>query len=115
MPFRQSLYVHIKYYRVSWNSSVNTTLQDAHTVHSFPLPGSGIVLTFILDILKLYTIRPEDDNPLLYHRIVEAFKWGYGYRSHLGDPSDPVYHDNITQVKLLYDTRYRIVLSKFVP
>ena len=93
---------------------MKTTLQDAQTVHSFPLPGSGVVLTFILDILKLYNIHPEDDNPLLYHRIVEAFKWGYGYRSHLGDPSDPIYHDNITQVELIYSKRYKIVQYKLL-
>ena len=46
-------------------------------------------------------IGPDDDMPLLYHRMAEAFKWGYGYRSHLGDPIDPEYHDNITKVKLV--------------
>ena len=90
----------IWFHRAVWSSGVNTTLPDKKTVHSFPLPGSGVVLTFILDILKQYLIRPDDKKPLLYHRMVEAFKWGYGYRSRLGDPVDPEYRDNITEVEL---------------
>ena len=77
---------------------MRTNLPKKKSVHSFPLPGSGVVLTFILDILKWYDISPNDDLPLLYHRMVEAFKWGYGYRSKLGDPFDKEYRDNITQV-----------------
>jgi gamma-glutamyltranspeptidase/glutathione hydrolase/leukotriene-C4 hydrolase len=81
-----------------WGSDVRTNLPDKGSLHSFPLPGSGVVLTFILDILKGYQITPNDNQPLLYHRIIEAFKWGYGYRSKLGDPYDDEYRDNITEV-----------------
>ena len=81
-----------------WGSAVSTTLQDKKSVHSAPLPGSGVVLNFILDILKWYRITPDDDQPLVYHRMIEAFKWGYGYRSRLGDPSDLEYRDKINQV-----------------
>ena len=79
---------------------MSTTLQDKKSVHSAPLPGSGVVLNFILDILKWYRITPNDDQPLLYHRMIEAFKWGYGYRSRLGDPSDLEYRDTINEVRL---------------
>merc|ERR1712018_150180 len=85
-------------YRAIWGSDVETNLPNGKSVHTFPLPGSGVILTFILDILKWYGIRPNDDLPLLYHRMVESFKWGYGYRSKLGDPFDEEYRENITQV-----------------
>ena len=77
---------------------MSTNLLDKTSVHSVPLPGSGVVLTFMLDVLKLYQITPKDNQPLLYHRMIEAFKWGYGYRSKLGDPYDEEYRDNITEV-----------------
>ena len=44
------------------------------TFYSVPPPGSGAILAYILNMLDLYQIKPEDDNPLLFHRIVETFK-----------------------------------------
>ena len=45
------------------------------TFYSVPPPGSGAILAYILNMLDLYQLQPEDDNPLLFHRIVETFKW----------------------------------------
>ena len=36
-------------------------------------------------VLDTYNIWPEDDTPLLYHRITEAFKWAFALRTELGD------------------------------
>ena len=69
-----------------------------HTLHSFPLPGSGVVLAYILNILKRFNISPGDDTPVLYHRMAEAFKWGYAERSKLGDPADPEFGQEINKV-----------------
>ena len=44
------------------------------TFFSVPPPGSGAILAYILNMLDLYKIKPKDDNPLLFHRIVETFK-----------------------------------------
>jgi len=48
-----------------------------------PPPGSGIILAYILRILD--GILPAPDVGLAEHRLEEAFKFGYGERSHLGD------------------------------
>ena len=53
--------------RVLFGESVSTTL-GRYTLHSFPPPGSGAVLAYILNILKRYDISPGDDEPVLYHR-----------------------------------------------
>jgi gamma-glutamyltranspeptidase/glutathione hydrolase/leukotriene-C4 hydrolase len=60
-----------------------------------PPPGSGIILAFILNIMENYNVTKLDANdPLMHHRLVEAFKYGYAYRSQIGDPSD----SNITKL-----------------
>jgi gamma-glutamyltranspeptidase/glutathione hydrolase/leukotriene-C4 hydrolase len=51
-----------------------------------PPPGGGAVLALIFNILDGYKFKSDDLNALGYHRIVEAFKFAYGQRLHLGDP-----------------------------
>lgn len=57
-----------------------------------PPPSSGAVLALILNILKGYEMTPtdlgsDDASVLTYHRIIEAFKFAYAWRSRLGDPA----------------------------
>lgn len=54
------------------------------TLYSAPLPGSGPVLTFILNILD--NIVPYKDEGITWQRIIESYKWGYAMRTELGDP-----------------------------
>ena len=45
--------------------------------------------------MENYNVTKLDANdPLMHHRLVEAFKYGYAYRSKIGDPSD----SNITKL-----------------
>ena len=75
-------------YKVRWGKPEIAYLQDNLTLYTTPLPGSGAVLAFILNILKGYELKHD---ALSYHRIVEAFKFGYGRRTLLGDePMDEV-------------------------
>ena len=83
--------------RVSHGESVSTIL-GRYTLHSFPPPGSGVILAYILNILKHFQISPGDDVPLLYHRMAEAFKWAYAERTKLGDPADPEIREEIDHV-----------------
>ena len=84
-------------FRVLFGKSVSTVL-GRYTLHSFPPPGSGAVLAYILNILKRYNISPGDDAPVLYHRMAEAFKWAYAERTKLGDPNDSEISEEIGQV-----------------
>ncbi|XP_053694328.1 glutathione hydrolase 1 proenzyme-like [Sabethes cyaneus] len=72
-------------YEVRWLPPAHTKLNDGHSVYSMPLPGSGHVLNYMLNILDGYNNLDAND-PLTWHRIVESFKNGYGLRTKLGDP-----------------------------
>lgn len=75
-------------YRVRWGKPEITELKNEHKLYTFPLPATGSVLTFILNILDNYDLKHD---ALSYHRITEAFKFGYGSRTRLGDePSDDI-------------------------
>lgn len=65
-------------------------LTEEYTLYSVPLPGSGSVLAFMLNMLRDWV---GDGTPagtgsnLYWHRIVETFKYAYAKRTGLGDPS----------------------------
>lgn len=74
-----------KLFRVEWGKAHTSKLQDGMTLYSHPLPGSGILLTFMLNILSGYKLK--DNDHLTVHRLIESFKYGYARRSNLGDPT----------------------------
>jgi len=86
-------------YRAQWTEPIKIELTNGEVdVYSVPPPGSGAILGYILNILDLYNIQPQDENPLMYHRIIEAMKWAYAQRTKLGDPSDPEITDIVNQL-----------------
>jgi len=88
----------LKNYKVKFKTPLSGTLGD-YTWYSTPPPGSGAVLSLILNILKGYNMTAHDreglnNSVLTYHRIVEAFKFAYAYRALLGDED----FANVTEV-----------------
>ncbi|KAE9545004.1 hypothetical protein AGLY_000547 [Aphis glycines] len=81
-------------YEVEVNESMPVHLKSGHTIHLGPPPSSGIILAYILRILD--GILPAPNPGLDAHRFVEAFKFGFGERTHLGD-------HNFTNVSEIYD------------
>lgn len=69
-------------YSVEIRDVVKTTYHG-YTIESVPAPGSGPVLLSIMNFLEPYTLKHDDVS---YHRILEAFKFGYAERELLGDP-----------------------------
>ncbi|XP_049941993.1 scoloptoxin SSD14-like isoform X1 [Schistocerca serialis cubense] len=74
----------LRNYEIHWEPPVSAKLSGNVTLYTMPLPGSGPVLAFILNILDGYI--PASDEITTYQRITEAFKYGYGRRTELGDP-----------------------------
>lgn len=74
----------LREYRVRWESATESKLNGNFSVHSVPAPGSGQLLTFILNILDGFVSDAKDTRS--YSRIVEAYKYAYARRTELADP-----------------------------
>ncbi|KAJ8959082.1 hypothetical protein NQ318_022339 [Aromia moschata] len=72
-------------YTPVWETPVVATLSGDISLYSAPLPGSGVILAFILNILNNFVDSSDPDSVTTYQRIIESFKFGYGRRTELGD------------------------------
>lgn len=77
-------------FRPRWEKPITTKLKNGDMFYSFPPPGSGALLAFILNILDGYNFTRDsidgiNNTVLTYHRIAEAFKYAYAKRTELGD------------------------------
>lgn len=70
-------------YSVRWEAPISVPLRDGKTLHTLPLPGSGALVAFIMNVLNDYL--PEKESALAMQRIAEAFKFAYAKRTELGD------------------------------
>lgn len=72
------------HFRVSWAAPVTVNMINNITMYTVPPPGSGVLLALILNILNGFV--PHEYEVTTYQRITEAFKYGFGKRTQLGDP-----------------------------
>ncbi|XP_057661139.1 scoloptoxin SSD14 isoform X1 [Diorhabda carinulata] len=72
-------------YRPKWQTPINLTLTGGHKLYSQPLPGSGVVVAMILNILDNFLDIENQESIENYQKIVETFKFSYAKRSLLGD------------------------------
>ncbi|XP_024939559.1 glutathione hydrolase 1 proenzyme isoform X2 [Cephus cinctus] len=70
-------------YTVKWKTPVEATIGNL-TMYTAPPPGSGVVLTFMMNVLQ--ALIPTNDENVMWQRIIETFKWAYARRTELGDP-----------------------------
>lgn len=86
-------------YEVTESEPLKTTIKGLAML-STPPPGSGALISLALKIMSYYNWTADDqykDRALLYHRIVEAYKFAYAPFSFLGDPK---YTDHTEEVSL---------------
>jgi gamma-glutamyltranspeptidase / glutathione hydrolase / leukotriene-C4 hydrolase len=75
-------------YQARWRTPVSSVMKDKSTLYTMPLPSNGACILFMMNLLREYNLKHD---AISYHRIVEAFKFGYAKRSLLGDePSDEI-------------------------
>lgn len=69
-------------YDVTWGPALEAKLIDDLTLYTVPLPGTGIILTYILNIINDFL---PDLSVTSIHRLVEAYKYAFAKRGDLGD------------------------------
>lgn len=69
-------------YDVTWGAAIEAKLIDDLTLYTIPLPGTGVILTYILNIINNFL---PDSSVKSIHRLVEAYKYAYAKRGDLGD------------------------------
>lgn len=70
-------------YEVRWEKPVVANLQNNKTLYSLSVPGSGPMITFVVNVLNGFLT--EGPTVKSMHRIAEAFKYAYARRSELAD------------------------------
>lgn len=81
-------------YRADWMDPIHVNLKGNISLLTFPPPGSGVLVAFVLNMLDGNLTRNSSESsfesarqdPLTYHRIAEAFKFAYAQRTKLADP-----------------------------
>jgi len=84
------MYILLFLLRVSWDQPIQTNLSGGKKLVTTGLPGSGTLLSFILNVFDDYGFTPAsiaDFNAtiLTYHRMIETFKYAFALRTNLGD------------------------------
>ncbi|XP_011341293.2 glutathione hydrolase 1 proenzyme isoform X2 [Ooceraea biroi] len=77
-------------YRATWASPLQTSFSDGTNLFTTGLPGSGALLSFILNVFEDYGFTSSSTadfnaTTLTYHRMIETFKYAYAFRTNLGD------------------------------
>ncbi|KII66017.1 Gamma-glutamyltranspeptidase 1 [Thelohanellus kitauei] len=78
-------------YEVKRRITLDFQLDDGHIIKTAPPPFGGIIVETILNILQGFNFTQKDLNSdessaLMFHRIIEAMKFGFAKRSMFGDP-----------------------------
>lgn len=77
-------------FRAEWQEPIAVQLSEERTLYSVPLPGSGSVLAFMLNMMRGWIGAGSSvpvGSDLYWHRVVETFKYAYAKRTGLGDPA----------------------------
>lgn len=66
--------------------STTSTYYNGRKVTTCSQPTSGPVLLSVLNLIERFQFKVDGLTGLNLHRFVEAFKFGYAFRTEMGDP-----------------------------
>ncbi|XP_006640285.2 glutathione hydrolase 5 proenzyme [Lepisosteus oculatus] len=86
-----------------------------YTMYIPPLPASGSLLTFILNVMKGYSLRPEsmkgEEEIWTYHHIIETLKFANGLKKYVKDPAFSDGNDTSHLVSLDFADKVRAMIK----
>lgn len=107
----------LKNYRARVEPAVTMLTTDGYRGFSTPLPSSGAVYLYMLNILEGYNmtkanLQDTKSSVKTYHEIIEAMKFAYAVRSKMGDD---MFLSNMTQlVKNITDVTYGMLTRELI-
>lgn len=80
----------LRNFQPKWGKPTASELFNGEVLYTFPMPATGHVINFIFNVLNGYNFQDHSldfhkQEKLIYHRIIEAFKFGFAARTKLGD------------------------------
>lgn len=72
----------LRNYNVRWEKPIVAKFTGGYELYTTPLPTSGAVLAFILNVMEPFYTRHHD---VYWQRVIETFKHAFGHRTNLGD------------------------------
>lgn len=91
-------------YKVRWQEPEASKIIQNYTMYTNPLPATGILLSFMLNVLSGFGSSNASVTTL--HRIAETFKFAYAERTELGDAA---FVDGMEQVIKMKICKYQIL------
>ncbi|XP_064487502.1 scoloptoxin SSD14-like isoform X2 [Ornithodoros turicata] len=73
----------LRRYESRWRQPATVELQDGSKLYSSPSPSSGPILLYIAAMMG--HMKSADSSSLLYHRMVEIFKYAYAKINEMAD------------------------------
>jgi len=94
-------YFHLKFgFEIYWQKNIDA--KAAYKMLGKMTTGSGSILGAILKVMDLYNLNENSrQDPLTFHRFVEACKFAYAQRSKIGDWTNSELRESIEQVSPL--------------
>lgn len=107
----------LKAFQPKWGTATSSKLFNGESLHSCPLPSSGHVINFIFNVLNGYGFEKQSyehhlQDKLIFHRIIEAFKFAFAKRSFLGDEPNSLVVQNV--VKQLDNPEYAEIIRRTI-
>ncbi|XP_006817778.1 uncharacterized protein LOC102809523, partial [Saccoglossus kowalevskii] len=80
-----------------------------YKIYQVPEPAGGAILISIMNIMEGYNLTKSLHNdPLTYHRLIEAFKFAYAQKTRLGDPKYVPDVNNLTNIIITKENALKI-------